>query len=151
MATGTGIADTGVSYASVEEVENSTDTAHGISNVYAAKKYGRRWRKKAALYQRELPRESEHCGPETHGRAEQTRVPSANSEIPRATPRRRSSSGEAMVVTSLETVTQGGHATAEARISPRRPSFQSGRRSSRVAPADLGPQGRHNRVVCMET
>ena len=76
MANGTGVADAGVSYASVEEVENSRHTAHGISNVYAAKKYGQRWRKKAALNQRGSPRES-NDGPGTHGQAKQSRVPAS--------------------------------------------------------------------------
>ena len=66
-----------MSYASVEEVENSSHAAHGISNVYAAKKYGQRWRKKAALNQRKSPRES-NDGPETHGQAKQSRVPAHN-------------------------------------------------------------------------
>ena len=75
MANGTGVADAGVSYTSVEEVENSSHTAHGISNVYAAKKYGQRWRKRAALNQRGSPRES-NDGPETHGQAwKQSHVP----------------------------------------------------------------------------
>ena len=75
MANGTGVADAGVSYASVEEVENSSHAAHGISNVYAAKKYGQRWRKRAALNQRGSPRES-NDGPETHGQAwKQSHVP----------------------------------------------------------------------------
>ena len=75
MANGTGVADAGVSYASVEEVENSSHAAHGISNVYAAKKYGQRWRKRAALNQRGSPRESGD-GPETHGEAwKQSHVP----------------------------------------------------------------------------
>ena len=78
MANGTGVADAGVSYASVEEVENSNHAAHGISNVYAAKKYGQRWRKKAALNQRESPRGS-NDGSETDGQAwKQSRVPSPN-------------------------------------------------------------------------
>ena len=78
MANGTGVADAGVSYASVEEVENSNHAAHGISNVYAAKKYGQRWRKKAALNQRESPRGS-NDGSETDGQAwKQSRVPASN-------------------------------------------------------------------------
>ena len=71
MANGTGVADAGVSYTSVEEVENSS---YAVSNVFAAKKYGQRWRKKAALNQRKSPRES-NDGPETHGQANQSRVP----------------------------------------------------------------------------
>ena len=159
--TGTGIADAGVSYASVEEVENSSHAAHGISNVYAAKKLGGRWRKKAALHQRETqsPREPSGGGSEAHGPAKQSRVPAVNrikgvsrsralvfvtstNEMPKtptlsgATPRRRSSSGEVMVITDLETMTPRGDpaASVEANISPRRPSV-TGRRSSRVAPA----------------
>lgn len=151
--TGTGIADAGVSYASVEEVENSSHAAHGISNVYAAKKLGGRWRKKAALHQREThsPREPSSGGSEAHGPTMQSRVPAVNrikglsrpralvfvtstNELP--TPRRRSSSGEVMVITDLETMTPRGDpaASVEANISPRRPSV-TGRRSSRVAPA----------------
>ena len=156
MATGTGIADAGVSYASVEEVENSSHAAHGISNVYAAKKLGGRWRKKAAIHQRETqsPQEPSGGGPEALGQAKQSRVPPVNriqgltstnelpkSPTPGATPRRRSSSGETMVVTDLETLTPRGYpaASVEANISPRRPSV-SGRRSSRVAPAALAPR-----------
>ena len=71
MANGTGVADAGVSYTSVEEVENSS---YAVSNVFAAKKYGQRWRKKAALNQRKSPRES-NDGPETHGQTNQSRVP----------------------------------------------------------------------------
>ena len=51
MATGEGVADAGVSYASVEEAAQVPAYMVGMSNIHAARKYGKRWRKTTALNQ----------------------------------------------------------------------------------------------------